>query len=349
MAQTVETAVPVAQIKLRFRDGAASKIADSLSAVEQVDRSLWLGGDESASIVRMTTDDFVGYGGQKCFPLAAFFELPAGPKGEVDLEGLAFDAEHQRLWLVGSHSLRRKRPKRGQSGKDARKALKEIDRQANRYLLGSVKLAAGEPVAGSGRAMALSPTSSELVALLEDDPRLGPFLAIPSKDNGFDIEGLAVSGGGVFLGLRGPVLRGWASILQLRLEHDGNGRLLPKPPAGDGKPYLHHLLDLDGLGVRDLTVHGDDLLILAGPTMDLDGPMRLFRWPGAFGHSCGQCMHRDQLQALFEVPWGAHADHAEGMALFAAGASAARLVVVLDSPNPGRFHGEDLAVDLFSL
>lgn len=48
----------------------------------------------------------------------------------------------------------------------------------------------------------------------------------------------------------------------------------------DGRPYRKHLLDLDGLGVRDLCPHSDDLLVLAGPTMDLDGPVRLFRWRG---------------------------------------------------------------------
>ena len=38
-----------------------------------------------------------------------------------------------------------------------------------------------------------------------------------------------------------------------------------------GLPYRKHLLELGGLGIRDLCVDGDDLLILAGPTMDLDG------------------------------------------------------------------------------
>ena len=35
---------------------------------------------------------------------------------------------------------------------------------------------------------------------------------IPSNDNGFDVEGLAVSGNRVFLGLRGPVLAGGPSF-----------------------------------------------------------------------------------------------------------------------------------------
>ena len=38
---------------------------------------------------------------------------------------------------------------------------------------------------------------------------------------------------------------------------------------------------LDGLGVRDLHFSGDDLYILAGPTMVLNGDIRVFKWPAA--------------------------------------------------------------------
>ena len=44
-------------------------------------------------------------------------------------------------------------------------------------------------------------------------------------------------------------------------------------------------LNLDGLGIRDLTLRGDDLLILAGPTMDLSGPAAVFRWADALGRT----------------------------------------------------------------
>ena len=37
--------------------------------------------------------------------------------------------------------------------------------------------------------------------------------AIPGKDNGFDMEGLAVDGDRLLLGLRGPVLRGFSEAL----------------------------------------------------------------------------------------------------------------------------------------
>jgi hypothetical protein len=59
----------------------------------------------------------------------------------------------------------------------------------------------------------------------------------------------------------------------------------------DGRQYRKRMLALGGLGVRDLCPHGPDLLVLAGPTMDLDGPVHVFRWHGALATeapgSCG--------------------------------------------------------------
>src|SRR5688500_19591809 len=89
--------------------------------------------------------------------------------------------------------------------------------------------------------------------LLRDDAHLAPFLPIPGKDNGLDIEGIAVTGERVYLGLRGPVLRGWAFVLELRPEVDPDAPdRLELRPFDDGRRYRKHVLRLDGLGVRDL-------------------------------------------------------------------------------------------------
>ena len=47
--------------------------------------------------------------------------------------------------------------------------------------------------------------------------------------------------------------------------------------------YRKHFLYLDGLGIRELARDGKDLLILAGPTMALDGTMRMYRLRDAAG------------------------------------------------------------------
>jgi len=121
-------------------------------------------------------------------------------------------------------------------------------------------------------------TGNELTRALSQDEHLQPFLEIPGKDNGFDIEGLAVANGRILLGLRGPVLRGWAVILEVELrENKQDPSILKLKNIGPAdQPYRKHFVDLGGLGIRDLCIHGNDLLILAGPTMDLDGPVTIF-------------------------------------------------------------------------
>ncbi len=358
MAHQFNGARPIGHVRLHFREEGASKIPSSLSAVEQVDGSLWLGADESASVERLSTVDGVNFGSHESFRLADYFELPGGPNQEVDLEGLAWDDEAGRLWLTGSHSLRRKQPKDGESGKDALKTLSIVDRQTNRYLLGFLKLDHvhgddGKPappsVADAAAAMPFTAVASELLDILAGNSLLSPFLTIPSKDNGFDIEGLAINGDCVFLGLRGPVLRGWATVLQVRLEQDGH-LLKPAPVTSNGQQYLHHLLDLGGLGIRDLCVIDDDLLVLAGPTMELDGPIRLFRWRNALRNNEERRVDNSVLDLLFDIPWGERVDHAEGISLFRSGNGAARLLVVYDSPAKKRLHeGKYFEADLFPI
>ena len=62
------------------------------------------------------------------------------------------------------------------------------------------------------------PKTNLLTRALPHDPHFGPYMAIPGKDNGFDIEGLAVDGRRLLFGLRvvgrqaqfaRPVRRAW--------------------------------------------------------------------------------------------------------------------------------------------
>ena len=72
-------------------------------------------------------------------------------------------------------------------------------------------------------------------------------------------------------GRRCSRLRSRPTAISLRLVPlDDSGTLLRK-----------HFLQLDGLGIRDLHFSGDDLYILAGPTMVLNGEIRVFKWPTA--------------------------------------------------------------------
>ena len=80
--------------------------------------------------------------------------------------------------------------------------------------------------------------------------------------------------------LLGPVLRGWSALLEIAIEARGN-QLHQVPLDNSGTMLRKHFLQIDGLGIRDRQFSGDDLYILGGPTMVLNGEIRVFNWPVA--------------------------------------------------------------------
>ena len=185
---------------------------------------------------------------------------------------------------------------------------------------------------------------------LQDDVHIARFLDVPAKENGFDIEGIAVRGDRVLLGLRGPVLRGWAMLIELEVKEPRSGRLKLKKIGPNGERYIKHFLDLQGLGMRELTTDGDALLILAGPTMDLDGPIALYRWPEAFEARRQAVVTRDRLELVLRLPFGRGADHPEGICWLPDRGAARELLVVYDSPADHRLHERSaIEADVFRL
>ena len=76
------------------------------------------------------------------------------------------------------------------------------------------------------------------------------------------------------------MLRGEAILLDLDLPPDGAG---VGPAGGEpGVSYRKRFLDLGGLGIRDLCRRKKSLFILAGPTMPLPAPYRVYALPGFF-------------------------------------------------------------------
>jgi hypothetical protein len=335
------------RILLRFgHESQAAATHTNLSAVRTDGRVLWLAGDETATVERLVADDEqkpTEYADETTFRLADLVPLPGEDEEEADIEGLARSGDF--LWAVGSHSLRRKRIKsRHKEGKALRR-LSRIEGQANRQILlripvtdidGLPSLVPEAVVDGQRHCAAILAGPGNVRELLRDDDHLAPFLAIPGKDNGLDIEGIAVHEERVYLGLRGPVLRGWALVLELRPYVDPEEpRRLRLRRFDNGLPYRKHVLDLDGLGVRDLCPLADDLLVLAGPTMDLDGPVRIYRWHGACRASTPEVVQGEALSRELELAFGEGDDHAEGIGLIGPD-QAARLLVVFDSPAASR-------------
>ncbi|ONI87586.1 hypothetical protein ALI144C_09405 [Actinosynnema sp. ALI-1.44] len=324
------------QVRLRFETGAVeAQTHVNLSAVRSDGRYLWIAGDETATIERLTADEIghpAEYAEHVTFPLPDVIRLPGEADEEVDVEGLTRVGPY--LWAVGSHSAKRKKLKREHSDAKSAKRLANVSAEPSRRVLARLAIENDEPVARTSDGHTSAALGRPgLIDLLDDDDHLAPFLAIPGKDNGLDIEGIAAAGEPgqerVFLGLRGPVLRGWAVILQLAPRADGNELELEKV---DGDRYVKHFLDVDGLGIRDLCVHGDDLLILAGPSMDLDGPVRIYRWRDAADLKAADVVHRDELERVLDLPFGEGDDHAEGIALLPDN----ELLVVYDSPAQSR-------------
>ena len=354
-------------------------LRDGLSVVVQVGDTLWVANDETISLERLSRlrrnrEDAHKFGEHTQFALDDFLRLAAPPPSdpekseqieEADVEGL--DYRDGYLWLVGSHSLKRKKPDTKESVKENIERLAKVTSDGNRFLLARIPVVAEDgtytlekKVEQDGKKRTAAQLhgddkSSDLTDALATDKHLRAFLSVPGKDNGFDIEGLAVAGERIFIGLRGPVLRGWAVILEIELKEDEDNasKLELKKIGRDDRPYRKHFLQLGGLGIRDLCVHGSDLLILAGPTMDLDGPVTVFRWSGGTDPEKESVVFADRLPILLQVPYGEGdnkgKDHAEGMTLF--GDDGRSLLIVYDTASKGRHEkgANSVKADIFDL
>ena len=344
------------------------RLSGGMSAAAAFDGALWLVHDETVFVEQLsatrTRAGTLAYGAHQRYDLRRFLSLAATApeKGstappEADLEGLAYADGY--LWLAGSHSAQRDGPE-GKRGAAGIAGLATVTRSGNRFLLARIPVANGsdgapalarraQPAgADAPRVAARLPGGRKQDALtraLRDDPHLGPFLPIPSKDNGVDIEGLAAAPGGrLFLGLRGPVLDGWACIVEIHVAPNRRRpdelELVKLPRDGGARPalarYRKHFLELGGAGVRDLCISGRDLLILTGPPMRGKGTTKLRLWPDALATRSERMLDHRQLPTLLELPYHAKKDHAEGITVLARAGSRALVMVLYDSADATR-------------
>ena len=325
-----------------------------ISAVAVAGRTLFAACDETATVERLVRAANGDYRQEESIALGDHFKLPEGSGGEMDIEGLAIDSDS--LWITGSHSLKRDKP--DLTSDDNAKALDElaeIDQDANRYFLGRLPLVVDRGVyrpAPSKDGPACLKMSRKgrnaLTKVLHRDRHLAPSVSMPCKENGFDIEGVAVKGERVFLGLRGPVLSGWAVVVELQIKASKPGRLKLRKIGAKGRRYRKHFLPLRGLGIRDLRLDGDDLLVLAGPTMDHDGTGALFRWRSPIGADDDRVHLPQDVDHLMDLPYARGVDQAEGVA-FVEDGDRRRVLIVHDSPAAARVSRDSLVVDLFDL
>lgn len=342
---------------VRLEFASDSLVQANLSGAAFTGDWLWVAGDEACGLDRLRRLDPVGretlrFGEVRDFPLADLLDLPGAAGEEADLEGMAVADGF--LWVVGSHGLKRKNAKPDRDHADNAKRLAKVALDGNRRLLACLPIepdAKGEPclvrLAQDGRrALRLKGDAQTnlLTRALADDPHFGPYMAIPGKDNGFDIEGLAVDGRRLLLGLRGPVLRGWSALLEIAVEARGD-QLRLAPLDDSGTLIRKHFLQLDGLGVRDLHFSGDDLYILAGPTMVLNGDIRVFKWPAArplLTANREPVRFEEALTESVPLPHGRGVNRAEAICQLppALSGGKANWLVLYDAPGPERRDGE---------
>jgi Protein of unknown function (DUF3616) len=349
----------LSRILLNFEAGASNVMSDISAAAFSPDGYLWVGSDEMIGVERLEPVGNHSYGKHQSFLLQDYIDL-FNTEAEIDIEGMDYSDGY--LWLTGSHSTKRKKAK-GKSDEKDLERLATITTDLNRFILARIPVIEGElvkscsPIEGEKLIAACLQTIGNrniLFEILKEDRHLQPFINanIPSKENGLDIEGLAVSGNKLFLGLRGPVLRGWAIVLELEIEVIEPGIFTLKEVTNQGAKYKKHFFDLNGLGVRELCIQGKDIIILAGPTMDLEGEMQVFRWQKAF-ENLDHYIHspeKGDLIPLFDLPFTVGSDHAEGLALYSYLEDNDSLMVFYDSPDQQRIRKENqIFVDVFRI
>lgn len=337
------------------------RLSEGMSAVTAIGDSLFLTHDETVSIERLGVERrgtrAFAFARHRRFMLDQFISLPATADRRIradalegDLEAMSFCGRY--LWVAGSHSALRGGME-GRTTEERIATLADVRRSGNRFLLARIPIAVEYDGATPVRALHADDGSTlcaarlaggrkhdALTRALRDDPHLGPFLSIPSKDNGFDIEGLAAAPDGrVWLGLRGPVIDGWACIVEIRpVEHRRRadelvlGRVERGRGASRGRQlYRKHFVDLDGGGIRDLCFSGRDLLILSGPPMRGKGASRVRVWKNALSVKRETIVRGEQMPTLLELPYREKKNHAEGIAVLGRKRANVALLVVYDS------------------
>jgi len=247
--------------------------------------------------------------GKWALPSLKAIDRVAGEDPEIDLEDLA--AFPGGLFVVGSHSSKRKKPKQSASVAENRARLAKTKSEPERRVLYSLELGAD----GAPSALA----ELDLRKLIEADSVLGPVArtGAPAKEGGIDIEGIAWRADRLFVGFRGPVLRGeWTPVGVVDAE---------------ASSMELRFLNLAGRGIRSMEAVADGFLLLTGP-VGAGGPFSVVFWDGRdclVGSDAAGCTVAP-LALLPPADGGA-----EGLALRAESDAAWEVVVIRDGVAGG--------------
>lgn len=286
---------------------------------------LAIGSDESEKRVQLlkNTADYT-YEVDKDLEI----ELPAAKDAlEIDIESIAFDQSDTCLYIIGSHSQKRRTVRLDKhTAKDNRERLTEIEEERDRNRIFQVSLKSK-----SGTVKSINQIDN-LKKIFAKDDYLKQFVEIPSKENGIDIEGLAFHDKKLFLGFRGPILRGnYVPVMVIPC----------KAFESEVKKYEIRFVQLNGGAIRDMTAVKDGFLIIGGPMGDAPGPYGIYFWDGSdmvYGTDRPRPMPPAIVQ-LEEIvaPMGDDGAYgkAEGITVLEETATAYRVLLVFDSLKDG--------------
>ena len=241
--------------------------------------------------------------------------VPGAEEEEIDIEGIAI--AKNKVYVVGSHSLNRKTVKENKTYQENLQRLAKVKEEKNRQHIFSLKL---NPETGK---LDSNIKRESLREILAQDPILSRFTNIPSKENGVDIEGIAAKDKNLYIGFRGPVLRGnYVPVMVVKfkdLDHDDQ--------------YELRYVNLGGNGIRDIVAVDNGFLILAGAVGDGISPYQIYFWDGQDGLP-GKDHNSAKLNLLGEVPVDEGAK-AEGLTVIDETNSGYKVLVVYDGIAKG--------------
>ena len=240
-----------------------------------------------------------------------------GEFAEFDGEGVAYAEPY--FYIVGSHGCSRK-------GGEFR---------LSSFMLARVRVDAdGRPAGPSGKPLPAKmwqdavETTYRLSDYLAKADKAGAFFgkSLDETENGLNIEGLAVAGDRLLVGLRAPALSDAAYLVAADIADLFRSG---KAPA-KGRPEVIPLKLGKNVGIRDLSTMPDGrLLVLAGPAQDQPLPYQLFLVEP------GKKNAKPKSLAAIEATEGDESDDddpikAEAITVLSANASELRVLVLFD-------------------
>ncbi len=282
-----------------------------ISAIGIVGKYLLIGSDEGNTI-QVLEPNLI----ETSFKVVENIQLPVpnADKEEIDIEGIAI--ADNLVYVVGSHSLSRKKIKPELAYSENVARLSKVKTEENRQTVFRFEL--NEKTGKLKSAV----VKESLQAILKQNKILKKFTNIPSKENGVDIEGLAVKDKQLYFGFRGPVLRGnYTPVMVLKFNK-----------IKQDKQHELRFINLGGSGIRELVAVDGGFLILAGAVGDKISPYLVYFWDG--NDDLPGIKKEPQLKLLGEIPSEPEAK-AEGLTVLSENDLNYEVLVVYDGVAKG--------------